>query len=288
MKVPGEKKVRTIQKGEIAQYLTYKMLSKSENDRQTRDILARMSAIELKHYEVLRKYTGREEKPNKIKIWFYYALAKILGLTFGLKLMERDSVSARAVYKSLSDVFPAAREISRDEVSNEINLIKKIHEDRLIYTGSIVRGLNDALVELTGALAGYTLALQQARLIAGVGLITGIAATLSMGVTEYLARKSEEVQQTPVKSAVYTVISYFITVIFLILPFLLINNVYICLAATFIIALIMTLAFNFYVSVAKDLSFRRRFLEMAVLSFGVAAISFGIGFLVKKALGLEL
>ena len=46
--------------------------------------------------------------------------------------------------------------------------------------GSVVLGLNDELVEFTGALAGFTLALSDHRLIALTGSITGIAAALSM------------------------------------------------------------------------------------------------------------
>ena len=66
-----------------------------------------------------------------------------------------------------------------------------IREKQLDYVGSIVLGLNDALVELTGALAGLTLALQNTRLIAIAGLITAIAASFSMAASEYLSNKSD-------------------------------------------------------------------------------------------------
>jgi len=46
--------------------------------------------------------------------------------------------------------------------------------------------------------------------------------------------------------------------------------------------------FNYYISVAKDLDFRRRFTEMAVISLGVSALTFGISFLIKKALGVDV
>ena len=55
----------------------------------------------------------------------------------------------------------------------------------------MVLGLNDALVELTGALAGFTLAFRNTCLIAMAGFITGIAASLSMAASEYLSTKSE-------------------------------------------------------------------------------------------------
>ncbi|HPJ72903.1 MAG TPA: rubrerythrin family protein, partial [bacterium] len=40
-------------------------------------------------------------------------------------------------------------------------------------------------------------------------------------------------------------------------------------------------------SVARDLPFLRRFLEMAGISLGVAAASFGVGYLVRALLGVD-
>jgi VIT1/CCC1 family predicted Fe2+/Mn2+ transporter len=143
-------------------------------------------------------------------------------------------------------------------------------------------------VELTGALAGFTLALQDSRLIAMAGMITGIAASLSMGASEYLASKSEESVKKPLKSALYTGIAYIITVLFLVFPYLLFTNIYISLGIMIFDAIIVIIVFNFYISVAKDLSFWKRFSEMAILSLGVAAVSFAIGLLVRHFLGVEV
>ena len=86
------------------------------------------------------------------------------------------------------------------------------------YLGSIVLGLNDALVELTGVLAGLTLALQNSRIIVVSGLIIGLAASLSMAASEYLSTKAEANGRSPGVSAFYTGIAYLITVLFLIFP----------------------------------------------------------------------
>ena len=163
-----------------------------------------------------------------------------------------------------------------------------IDEERLGYVGSIIRGLNDALVELTGSLAGFTLALQDSRLIAMAGLITGIAASLSMGATEYLARKSEGSSKSPLKASLYTGIAYIFTVMFLIFPYLLLSNIYISMGIMILDAIIVIIVFNFYISVARGFSFWKRFAEMALLSLGVAAISFAIGFIVRQFLGVDV
>ena len=72
----------------------------------------------------------------------------------------------------------------------------------------------------------------------------------------------------------------------MILPYLLISNVYISLVITIGVVIFIIFIFNYYISVAKDLSFKKRFLEMVSISLGVAIISFGIGILVKEVLEL--
>jgi len=48
------------------------------------------------------------------------------------------------------------------------------------------------------------------------------------------------------------------------------------------------MAFNYYVSVAKDLNFKKQFSEMAGISLGVSAFSFIVGVLVKTFLGVDI
>jgi VIT1/CCC1 family predicted Fe2+/Mn2+ transporter len=152
----------------------------------------------------------------------------------------------------------------------------------------VVLGLNDALVELTGALAGFTFALQNTKLIALTGSIMGFAAALSMAASEYLSTKAEETEKSPLKASAYTGAAYIVTVVALILPYLLLPNLFACLGCSLAIAIAVIAAFNYYISVAKDQRFSARFFEMAGLSLVVAALSFGIGFLMRTFLGIEI
>jgi VIT1/CCC1 family predicted Fe2+/Mn2+ transporter len=176
----------------------------------------------------------------------------------------------------------------QDEHDHENELIAMIDEERLRYIGAIVRGLNEALVELTGALAGLTLALQSANLIATVGLITGVAMSLSLTGTEYLATKSEASHQRPVKAAAYTGFANVVTVLFLIYPFFLFGNIYFSLALMLFNAILVIYIFTFFISVAKEVSFKRNFAEMALISLGIATITFAIGFLARNFLHIEV
>jgi VIT1/CCC1 family predicted Fe2+/Mn2+ transporter len=204
-----------------------------------------------------------------------------LGITFGIKLLEHGEEGAQQAYaKYLTDI-PEAQKIMDEENAHEKELITLIDEERLQYVGSIVLGLNDALVELTGALAGFSLALQSTHTIAKVGLITGIAATFSMAASDYLSKKADNSEKSAFKSAAYTGVAYIATVLLLVFPYLIISNYLICLGITIFIAILIIFGFNYYISVAKDLNFKRRFTEMALISLVVSLITFAIGYLVK-------
>ena len=203
--------------------------------------------------------------------------------------MEQVERGAQANYDRVAETIPEVAAVAREEKDHEDELTAMIDEERLRYVGSMVLGLSDALVELTGALAGFTLALRNSRLIAVIGLITGVAAALSMAASQYLSARADGGEHgSPVKSALYTGSAYIVTVMILIGPYLLLSNPLVSLALTVAGALAVILAFSYYISVAKDLPFWRRFLEMAALSIGVAAVSFGIGYLLRALAGVDV
>ncbi len=246
-----EKTILTAQKSEITEHHIYEKLAQSIKDPHNREVLRRISNDELKHYDFWKEYTHRNVKPNNFTVWKYFLISKIFGITFGIKLMEKGEESAKFTYEKISKYMSDAENIIKDEDEHEKQLIDLIDEERLRYVGSIVLGLNDALVELTGALAGLTLALQNTRLVAMAGLITGVAASLSMATSEYLSTKSEESTKNPFKASVYTGTAYVLTVLFLIFPYLLLTDLYLCLGFTILNAIVVILIFTFYVSVAK-------------------------------------
>ncbi len=276
------------QKAEITEHHIYTRLARMLKSPENRAILERIAADELRHHHRWRENTGEDVQADRLKVWWYCLISRVFGFTFGIKLMERGEEGAQDNYASFGAALPEAEVIAREEHEHEEALIALLDEERLRYTGSIVLGLNDALVELTGALAGLTLALQNTRLIAMTGAITGIAAALSMAASEYLSTKTEETIKNPFRAALYTGVAYVVTVLVLILPYLMLTNYYICLACTLAAAILVIGFFNYYVSVAKDLPFRRRFLEMAGLSLGVAALSFGVGFILRAVFGIEV
>jgi VIT1/CCC1 family predicted Fe2+/Mn2+ transporter len=283
-----EKAVLIAQGNEITEHFVYDKLSKAIRDPHNKRVLKRISKEELEHYHFWKGYTNQDVAPSRWTVWKYYLIAKIFGITFGIKLMEKGEEKAQIAYEKISKHIPAAKQIEQDEEEHEKALIELIDEERMRYVGSMVLGLNDALVELTGALAGFTLALQNTRLIAMAGFITGIAASLSMGASEYLSTKSEEGPQEPMKACCYTGSAYVLTVLFLIFPYLIFADYYVCLAVMLVNAVVVILIFTFYISVAKDTPFGKRFFEMAGISLGIAAFTFVIGFFVRMAFDIDI
>ncbi|MEM4473856.1 MAG: VIT1/CCC1 transporter family protein [Candidatus Bathyarchaeia archaeon] len=276
------------QRNEVTEHLIYEKLAQSTKDPKNSEVLKRIARDELKHYEFWKGYTRRDVKPSRFKILKYSLISKIFGITFGIKLMEKSEEEAQETYEKIAEYFPNAKDFVKDEDEHERQLMNLIDEEKLRYVGSMVLGLNDALVELTGALAGFTLALTDTRLIAITGLITGIAASLSMATSEYLSTKSEGGSKNPLRAAAYTGIAYVLTVMFLISPYLLFQDAYVCLCLTILAAITIIFIFTFYVSVSRDLPFKKRFIEMTLISLGVAGITFIIGFLIKTSLNLEV
>ena len=283
-----KKRLLEAQRNEITEYHIYTKLAHTTRRVSNHEVLEKIANDEMNHYAAWKRYTGRDVAPNRLKIWSYVMISNLFGVTFGVKLMEKGEKLAQTNYKKIVEQLPEARNILEEEHQHERYLINSIKEEGLKYVGSIVLGLNDALVELTGALAGFTLALQNTRLIAMAGMITGIAASLSMAVSEYLSTKTEATGKRPIKAAIYTGIAYICTVIFLIIPYLVATNLYVALGWTVTHAMVVIILFTFYISVARDLSFKRRFSEMAIMSLGIAVITFGIGYLVRIFFRVEI
>ncbi|MBN1264070.1 MAG: VIT1/CCC1 transporter family protein [Anaerolineales bacterium] len=276
------------QKEEITGYFTYNRLAHVIKDDHNREVVARIAGEEMSHYNTLKQYSGRDVRPDRGKVFLFSWLSRLFGLTFGLKLMERSEEKAQASYTEFLEEIPELEPILREEEEHETQLLDMLDEEVLKYTGSVVLGLNDALVELTGTLAGLTFAFQNTNLIALSGLITGFSASLSMAASEYLSARAGEGETHAGRSALYTGMAYVFTVTVLVFPYLLLDNYMLCLAWTLLNAVLVIAVFNAYLAVARDLNFIKRFGEMALISIGVAVFSFGVGLLIRSVFGIDV
>ncbi len=281
--------IRKMQQNELTESVIYEKIARFAKGEENRQTLLRLAREERAHYEIWKKYTGTELKPEKAKVLKYTFLARTLGFTFAVKLMEKGEEGAQEEYALLAQEVEESKFIRQQEEEHEAALLDMLDEERLQYVGSMVLGLNDALVELTGSLAGFAFALQNTRLIALSGLIVGISATFSMASSEFLAARSEG-RSDALKSCSYTGIAYLLTVIALIAPYLIFpgNQFIPALVCMLAVVILIIAGFTYYTSVAQDQPFKSRFLEMAVISISVAVLSFIVGILAKKFLGVDL
>lgn len=281
--------IKKMQQNELTESVIYSEIAKFAKGDENKETLRRLAREEKAHYEIWKSYTDIEMKPNKLKVFWYKLMARILGFTFAVKLMESGEEAAQDEYALLAEEVPESTHIREQEIEHEAALLDMLDEERLQYVGSMVLGLNDALVELTGSLAGFTFAMQNTRLIALSGLIIGISATFSMASSEFLAARSEG-RSDALKSCAYTGVAYLVTVILLIAPYLIFGNAQYMIALFCMLGVVILIiaAFTYYTAVAQGEPFGSRFVEMAVISISVAVISFVVGILAKKFLGVDL
>ncbi len=278
--------ILNFQRNEITEHAVYKSLAQKTKGSNA-EVLKRISEDELRHYNEWKRFTQTDVKPNQLTSLKFLVISAILGLTFTTKMMENGEKHAEKAYADVVSAVPDAKRILEDEVAHEKQLLAMIDEEKIGYVGSMVLGVNDALVELTGALAGLTFTFQNSRLIGVAGLITGIAASLSMAASEYLSQKSEK-GKSPLKASLYTGIVYFLTVLLLVAPYYLLDDYFRALGVTFIVVVSVVLFFTFFLSVVKEMSFRRLFLEMLFISLGVAAVSFVIGWAARTVFNVQV
>lgn len=282
-----KEKIKKAQKSEYTEYFIYTDLAQRQKDPHNQKILERIAKEELSHANFWKQYTQTEMKPDHFKIWWFTWIARLFGLTFGLRLMEKGEKQAQSEYKEIIKRIPEAQYVLDDEKNHEQSLIELLKEKKLDHMGSVVLGLNDALVELTGTLAGLSFAFQNTHLIAITGLITGIAASFSMAASEFLSNRADG-NKNAGTSALYTGIAYISTVFLLIIPFFTIDYYAFALITSLAISVLIIFLFNFYLSVAKNIPFWHRFWEMALISLGVSALSFGIGVFVRIYFGIDV
>lgn len=289
--IPEELRLRLVQyqRDELTGQLVYSRLAKWEKNPHNKAVLSRIASDEGDHAAIWRRHTGEAGSVQRWKAFLYTILGYVFGFTFAVKLMEREENLAVSEYEALSQYIPEARAIMEQEEKHEAELEAMLDEERLRYVGAIVLGLNDALVELTGTIAGLTFALQNNRVVALAGIVTGMAATLSMAASNYLAERADG-KTDAIKSSAYTGVAYLVTVVILVLPYLLLpERMYITALVVMLLFVVgIIFLFNFYVSIAKEEPLWPRFREMACISLGVAVISFVIGLIAKSILGVDL
>lgn len=285
----SQKMMLGFQKDEMTSSKIYAYFASHLKDENNRKVLQKFSADEYSHAQIWKQYTKQDVKPNFLLVAWYIFLTYVLGYTFVIKVLEQDEFKGIKGLENLKKEIPEVSHIISQEEEHEQFLINMLDEERLNYVGAMVLGLNDALVELTGTIAGLTFVLMNTTLIAMAGIITGIAATLSMAASNYLAERADG-NPKALKASVYTGVAYLVTVVFLVMPYLVFPaELYLWALGCMIgVVVFLVFVFNYYIATVKSEPFLPKFIEMSAISLSVALISFLIGLIAKLCFGIDV
>ncbi|MBI2093461.1 MAG: rubrerythrin family protein [Candidatus Omnitrophica bacterium] len=272
---------------EYLDMVTYRELAKIETVPEFKRILEALMANEVEDCQFWQELSSvKEVRISPLTIFALKLMRKVLGLTFTAKFLERHERDAVKRYTAFAQQAPPElrarlQQIIDHETHHEHELIGQIQEERVEFLGSIVLGVNDGLIELTGALVGFAFALQQPIQAGLFGTVTGIAASLSMAASAYMQARHETGKE-PKKAGLYTGVAYLLVVVLLVLPYFLLSNIYLAVGAMFGLIVLLILGLSFYSSVLFDRNFKRQAGEMLLFSLGVAGISFLLGSFVRS------
>lgn len=151
----------------------------------------------------------------------------------------------------------------------------------------MVLGMHDALVELTGIIAGLTFAIESLRIIVMTGAVAAVAASLSMAAANYMAQRTDG-NSDAIVCAMYTGATYIATSVALLIPFCIIPNRFWALSTMAAIAVAIIFTFNYTVGKITGRPWRGAFIEMLGVCLGVSTASFIIGQAAKYFLGVTI
>lgn len=143
--------------------------------------------------------------------------------------------------------------------------------------------MHDAIVSLTGLIAGLFFAFADSSIIVISCIISSITASISMGAANYLAVKTIN-KESALKSAIYTFVAYMTTCVLLIFPFFVLKERNTTLTAIFLMAIFIIFSFNIFFY--RGESFYKHFFEMLSICTIVSITAFFIGEIASQIFGV--
>ena len=128
-----KKMVLAAQRTEITEYYIYHKLAEQTKDANNAAVLRRIGDQEKGHYNFWKTKTGVDVVPDRRRVWRTVFMAKLLGLSFVLKQMEKREGTGSRLYDSLSDHFPETKRFSEEELEHEKTVLNMLDEERLQY-----------------------------------------------------------------------------------------------------------------------------------------------------------
>lgn len=273
---------------ELLDHELYARLAARERNERNRKLLEELARDELRHHLFWSKLAGpvRLGLRDRLKLRLLLSLSRLAGKTFTIKLLERGEAATVGEYRRAAAELGGelAAELARvieDEELHESELASSLDELVVRQLGSIALGVSDAIIELTGVLAGFAGYTGSPLQVAAAGLIVGVSAALSMAAAAYSQAKHER-GKNPRTTATFTGLFYMLTVLALVAPLLLGVPASLGVALSLACALAILAAFSFYSAVIMERPFLREYLENAAVIMAVSLVGYAFGQVVKE------
>ncbi len=275
---------RRFARASLMHYHIYDTLSSHEHDERLRDLMTELARITKDEFAFWgRKGMVRgDEARHSIFPFGYVILRRLLGVTMTTHLIinrERARLSHFEAY--CADCLDLdERKAVEAMITRSLALVPADKDPQFRFFSYIVLGFNDALIELTGALVGFSLALREPKIVIVAGLVTGITAAASISASAYLEAEHES-GRDPHRAAFYSGMSYLGVGALLVAPFIITGSVFWGTAIMLVTALLLVFVLALYSSVILGKSYLHQVRQILALSLGVAFISFSVGYLLN-------
>jgi VIT1/CCC1 family predicted Fe2+/Mn2+ transporter len=290
--------------------LTFSRLSKMERDRETKLILERLSKVEGKHTAIWQKMIGASEPKNStltnFEVSLVVALRRLIGVALTVKIFERMEYNAEVHLDRIVEREGATK--TEKALMEELEDKDEEEEDplqrRIIMRGGVLKnirdvifGMNDGLVEVLAAVAGFGAALQTSSLVLIAGFIVAVSGTLSMSAGAYLSTNYEKTiheddgtkaGESASKSAYYVGLFYFIGAIFPVLPFAFGMSSYSGIAASAVVTIFVLVLVSTLMAIISDVSITKSVAKTLAISLCAIVVTVLLGAYTRNVLHINI
>jgi VIT1/CCC1 family predicted Fe2+/Mn2+ transporter len=292
----------------------YGELAAKEKNGHLKRILGRLSEDEKRHMRfwegISGTYLHRQISVSALtraKVRVFMLLRNAFSIAFVNRLMERNE---RAVLGRYGCILSAGllkerdatriRAIMSDEASHGKRLGGDVasYEENINHIRSVILGLNDGIVEVMAAIAGFAVLAQSHLTVVLVGAILGISGTLSMAGGAYLSSKSEmlldgnsgsdENGRSPLSEAMYTGLYYLSGAIIVVAPFIFGFSGFVGIGISILLAAIVLSIASTLVAVISRTSIVKRVFEMLAITLTASALTILLGLVLKTRFGVSI
>ena len=302
---------REFMQDELRDSAIYARLAEDESDPGAKGLLLMLSATERSHARAWRSLLGGRAGGAgsplllEAKILEMRIVRRLFGIAFVVKYLERHERYGLARYKAaLKNHSLTAgerrhvRKIIEDDAGYERTLVRQAesYKGELVYSQSIILGLNDGLVEILALVAGIAVVATSSFIVVALGLLAGVSGTLSMAGGVYLSARSEnlvmahegEGKTKPRKEAAYTGFWYFVGALVPVLPFIFgMGGIEGDIVSMALVGAALTVASS-VIAIMSGTSIRKRATEMVVISLGAALVTITLGVLARHYFGFSV